>query len=110
MDITVCRADKTEAYVLVNTEEYHWKLDEILADGTKFLRITKNLVEDIKLEVNRIIETVSAPSNALCLPSIVGYYDLGYIYRYVRATMILATHSIWEHEDAQARQPSAPHH
>ncbi|XP_066963629.1 uncharacterized protein [Macrobrachium rosenbergii] len=59
---------------------YHHKLDEILADSSKFQRITKNPVDDIKRDANRIIETINAASNAPQLMLIVGDYDLGYIY------------------------------
>ncbi|XP_066966311.1 uncharacterized protein [Macrobrachium rosenbergii] len=83
-DITVRRADKTAAFVLINTEDYHRKLDDILADSTKFQRITKNPVDEIRREANRIIETVNAASNALHLPPITGDYDLGYVYGNVK--------------------------
>ncbi|XP_066956243.1 uncharacterized protein [Macrobrachium rosenbergii] len=79
-DITVRRADKTAAFILIKTEDYHRKLDNILADSTKFQRLTKNPVDEIRREANRIIETVNVASNALHLPPITGDYDLGYIY------------------------------
>ncbi|XP_066958123.1 uncharacterized protein [Macrobrachium rosenbergii] len=79
-DVTIRWADKTAAFVLIRTEEYHHKLDEILADNSKFQRITKNPVDDSKCEAHRIIETVNAASNILHLLLIVGDYDLGYIH------------------------------
>ncbi|XP_066946920.1 uncharacterized protein [Macrobrachium rosenbergii] len=83
-DITVRRADKTAAFVLINTEDYHRKLDDILADSTKFRRIANNPVNKIRWEANRIIETVNATSHALLLPPITGDCDLGYIYGNVK--------------------------
>ncbi|XP_066982095.1 uncharacterized protein [Macrobrachium rosenbergii] len=62
----------------IRTEEDHHKLDEILADSSKFQRITKNPVDDIKRESNRNIENVNAASNALHLLLIIGDYDRGY--------------------------------
>ncbi|XP_064088420.1 uncharacterized protein LOC135202899 [Macrobrachium nipponense] len=83
-DVTICRVDKTAAFVLMQTEEYHRKIEEILADTTKFTRITKNPVDNIKRKANRIIETVNATSYALHLPPITGDRNLGYIYRNVK--------------------------
>ncbi|XP_066982655.1 uncharacterized protein [Macrobrachium rosenbergii] len=85
-DITILRADKTATFVLINTKDYHWnrKLDNILADSTKFQRITNNPVDKIRREANRIIETVNAASNAFHLPPIMGDYDLEYIYGNVK--------------------------
>ncbi|XP_066970185.1 uncharacterized protein [Macrobrachium rosenbergii] len=83
-DVTVRRANKTAAFILIRTEEYHHKLDETLADSSKSQRVTKNQVDDIKRKANRIIETVNAASNALHLVLIVGDYDLGYIYGNVK--------------------------
>ncbi|XP_066952529.1 uncharacterized protein [Macrobrachium rosenbergii] len=79
-DITIHRVNKTAAFVLINTEDYHRKFDDILAESTKFRRIAKNPVDEIRWEANRIIETVNAASNTLHPPPITGDYDLGYIY------------------------------
>ena len=46
--ITIRRADKTSSLVLIPTNDYHQKLDEILEDKNKFLRIKKNPVDEIK--------------------------------------------------------------
>ena len=82
--ITIRRADKTASLVLINTEEYHNKLDEILGDATKFKRIKKNPVDNIKRKANNIIEKVNACSNSIHLPLIHGDYEPGYIYGNVK--------------------------
>ncbi|XP_068224640.1 uncharacterized protein [Palaemon carinicauda] len=64
-DVTVRRADKKAAFVLINSHEYHEKLDAILADLTKFERLMSNPVGDIKREANRTIEAINAATNAL---------------------------------------------
>ncbi|XP_068201750.1 uncharacterized protein [Palaemon carinicauda] len=66
--VTVRRADKTAAFVLIDTEEYHKKLDDILADSSKFVRLTRNPIEDTKREANRTIEAVNAATNTIHLP------------------------------------------
>ena len=78
--ITVRRADKTPALVLINTEEYHNKLDLILADDTKFRRITRNPVDAIKKEANDIIDRVNSLSSSTKLNKIKGDFEPGYIY------------------------------
>ena len=83
-NIVIRRADKTSAFVLIKKEEYLRKLDEILSDASKFRRITRNPLEDIKREVNNIIDTINAVRDAVHLPKITGDFDLGYIYGNVK--------------------------
>ena len=83
-DITIRRADKTPALVLIDTNAYHQKLDNILADETKFRRIRKNPVDDIKREANKVIERINALSGAVKLSIIKGDYEPGYIYGNVK--------------------------
>ena len=82
--ITIRRADKTPALVLIRTEEYHQKLDAILADGTKFQKIRRNPTEDIKREANKIIERINALSSSHKIPKITGDYEPGYVYGNVK--------------------------
>ena len=83
-DTTIRRADKTPALVLIKTCEYHQKLDAILADATKFRRIRKNPVEEIKKEANNVIERVNALSTSTKFSRIRGDYEPGYIYGNVK--------------------------
>ena len=82
--ITIRRADKTPALVLINTEEYHQKLDSILADESKFKKIRKNPTEDIKKEANNIIDRINALSNSVKFSRIKGDYEPGYLYGNVK--------------------------
>ena len=59
-DITIRRVDKTATFILINTDEYRGKLNNILSDATKFVRIRKNPVEEIKKKLNGIFERVNA--------------------------------------------------
>ncbi|XP_068229709.1 uncharacterized protein [Palaemon carinicauda] len=83
-DVTVRRADKTAAFVLISTHEHHKKLDAILTDLTKFERLKSNPVEDIKREANRTIEAINAATNAVHLPMISGDYGPGYLYERIK--------------------------
>ena len=82
--ITIRRADKTPALVLIRTDEYHRKLDAILADESKFRRIRRNPVDDIKKEANNVIDRINALSTACKFPRIKGDYEPGYIYGNVK--------------------------
>ena len=82
--ITIRRADKTPALVLINTDEYHRKLDTILDDDSKFKKIRRNPIEDIKREANKIIDRVNALSSSIKLSKIKGDYEPGYIYGNVK--------------------------
>ena len=83
-DITVRRADKASAYVILPTEEYLQKLDVLLDDATKFMKIRRNPVEDLKKRVNKEIETVNAKAGGLKLSKLSGDYGLGYLYGNVK--------------------------
>ncbi|XP_064116554.1 uncharacterized protein LOC135222395 [Macrobrachium nipponense] len=83
-DITVRRADKTAAFVLIKTKEYHKKLDAILSDSSKFERLTRNPTEDIKRDANHVISTINAATNAVHLSPIQGDFSLGYLYRNIK--------------------------
>ncbi|XP_068229597.1 uncharacterized protein [Palaemon carinicauda] len=75
---------KTAAFVLINTEEYHEKLDHILTDTSKLERLSRNPTENIKREANSIIQTINAATNAVHLPPISGDFGLGYLYGNVK--------------------------
>ena len=82
--ITIRRADKTPALVLINTDDYHHKLDAILADSTKFKKIRKNPTEEIKKEANQVIDRINALSSSTKIPRIKGDFEPGYIYGNVK--------------------------
>ena len=82
--ITIRRADKTPALVLIPTDEYYKKLDDILQDTSKFQRINKNPIDEIKREANHIIERINASSNSNHFSLICGDYEPGYIYGNVK--------------------------
>ncbi|XP_064082963.1 uncharacterized protein LOC135198973 [Macrobrachium nipponense] len=84
VNITVQRADKTAAFVLIDTAEYHEKLDAILSNKSKFERLTRNPTDDIKREANGVISAVNAATNAVHLPLMQGDYSLGYLYGNVK--------------------------
>ncbi|KAG0701615.1 hypothetical protein GWK47_002903 [Chionoecetes opilio] len=77
-DITIRRADKAAAYVIINTSEYLNKIDDILSDTTKFAKINKDPTEALKLKINKLINKnnilPTPPSNLGS--SLVNFFEL----------------------------------
>ena len=82
--LTIRRADKASIYVLLNTDDYISKLNNILNDRTKFIPITRDPTETLKTRVNKLITANSAGVDHLYIPSIVGTYSPGYMYGNVK--------------------------
>lgn len=78
--ITIRRADKTAAFVLIDTEDYLNKLDDLLNDTTKFRQITRNPVDELKKKINSVIVAVNAESGSVKFSKLSGDYGLGYCY------------------------------
>ena len=82
--VTVRRADKAAAFVLINTEEYHSKIDEILSDNSKFARVARNPTDAIRSQVAELIYRINSRNKRLVLPPVQGDYSPGYIYGNVK--------------------------
>ena len=78
--ITVRRADKAAAFVLINTDEYHSKIDDILSDSSKFARVTRNPTDAIRSQVANLICRINTRNKRTVLPTVQGDYSPGYIY------------------------------
>ncbi|XP_076039346.1 uncharacterized protein LOC143024430 [Oratosquilla oratoria] len=83
-EITIRKADKSSALVLIPTTEYLSKLDAILEDPSKFRRITRNPVETLKRKVNQVLDTVNAVTDKTHIRKLTGDFDLGYVYGNVK--------------------------
>ncbi|XP_076045750.1 uncharacterized protein LOC143027993 [Oratosquilla oratoria] len=79
-DITIRRADKTAAFVIINREDYTHKIDSILSDTTKFTKITRNPTDSIKKKLNKIITSINANMDSPKFPKLTGEYSLGYAF------------------------------
>ena len=84
-DIVIRRADKSNIFVILNRVDYNRKIDDILKDGTKFQKISKNPCEAIKTKINKLIDRASEEiGKPVPLKKIVGDYSPGYIYGNVK--------------------------
>ena len=82
--ITVRRADKAAAFVLINTEEYHSKIDDILSDTSKFARVARNPTDAIRSQTAELICRINSRNKRVVLPPVQGDYSPGYIYGNVK--------------------------
>ncbi|XP_063884694.1 uncharacterized protein LOC135113369 [Scylla paramamosain] len=81
--ITIRRADKAAAYVLIDSKEYLSKIYSILSDTTKFRKISRNPTAALKKRLNKII----AKNNSTCdvkFERLTGEYEMGYCYGNVK--------------------------
>ena len=84
-DIVIRRADKSNIFVILNKTDYTKKIDDVLKDGSKFQKITKNPCDQIKSKINKLIDrTVTETGKPVPLKKIVGDYSPGYIYGNVK--------------------------
>ncbi|XP_076069748.1 uncharacterized protein LOC143041624 [Oratosquilla oratoria] len=79
-DITIRKADKTAAYVLMNTSEYLDKMDTILSDETKFKKISKDPTESLKKKLNKLITINNDANTSIKFNKLSGVYRMGYCY------------------------------
>ncbi|XP_076069752.1 uncharacterized protein LOC143041628 [Oratosquilla oratoria] len=79
-DITIRRADKTAAFVIINREEYTHKIESILSDTTKYTKITRNPTDFIKKKLNKIITSTNSNIDSPKFPKLRGEYSLGYAF------------------------------
>ena len=83
-NVIIRKADKSSTYVILNKEDYLSKIDDILADSSKFKVIHKNPINEIKRRVNRLVETQNALQESRKLPKIIGDFTPGYLYGNVK--------------------------
>ena len=83
-EITIRRADKASTYVLMNTQEYLGKINNILSDTRKFKKITKNPTEALKTKINKIIAKNNSTSKNIKFEKLSGEYTMGYCYGNVK--------------------------
>ena len=80
-EVTIRKAEKSGHVVIMSTTEYQQKIDNILSDTTKFIKIKKDTTEQLKTKVNGLIETLHMtiePSQSIYKQ--IGHFRPAYIY------------------------------
>ena len=83
-NIVIRKADKASIYVVLDKKDYLNKINNILSDSTKFIKLQKDPTNNLKIKANKLISTNNAAQNMLKLSKIVGDYQPGYIYGNVK--------------------------
>ena len=83
-ELIIRKADKSSIYVILNKKDYIEKLNNILADSSKFQKITRDPTNSLKKEANKLISTLNAMQGDIRLPTIIGDFSPGYIYGNVK--------------------------
>ncbi|XP_076043610.1 uncharacterized protein LOC143026725 [Oratosquilla oratoria] len=83
-DIAIRRADKTAAFAIIPKQEYLTKMDNILADTSKFTKITRNPTEQIKKKINSVIDTINTSLSSPHFNKLTGDYSPGHAFGNVK--------------------------
>ena len=83
-EIILRKADKSSSYVIMDRSVYKSKLDEILQDESKFRKITRNPLTELKTKLNKLIKRANEGNHIKILQPVCGEFSLGYIYGNVR--------------------------
>ncbi|XP_050703674.1 uncharacterized protein LOC126989158, partial [Eriocheir sinensis] len=83
-NIIIRKADKSAAYVIMNKTEYLEKIDTILADERKFVKISKDPTEALKKKLNKFITMSNINSETIKINKVSGEYGMGYCYGTVK--------------------------
>ena len=71
-------------YVVLNRSDYENKINQILSDTEKFVKINKDPISSLKNSANKIISTLNAAQDCKKISKIIGDYQPGYIYGNVK--------------------------
>ena len=82
--ITIRRADKAATYVIIDTAEYHQKIDDILSDTSKFEKISRDPTNALKQKINKLITRSNGASKTIKFEKLTGEYRMGYCYGNVK--------------------------
>ena len=80
----VRNADKANCFVVMDKKDYTDKLDAILSDDTKFKALSRNPINQLKTEVNKLIKDSNQQSKQKLFEPLIGDFKTGYIYGTVK--------------------------
>ena len=79
-DIVTRRADKSNAFVILDKTYYEMEINQLLSDQTKFKKTHKDPTEELKRELNKHISNINSNSKTHKFNKLVGKYEPGYAY------------------------------
>ena len=79
-NITIKKADKTNIFVVLDKDEYHKKLDNIVNNPQKFQKIKLNPTNKLVNNLNKLITANNAEIDSPKLHKLTGDFTPGYLY------------------------------
>ena len=79
-NLIIRKADKSNTIVFMKKVDYERKINDILADENKFIKIAKDPTPQIKKRLRGLIDLINKGNHSIKLPLPVGEYNPGYIY------------------------------
>ena len=80
----VRNAGKGNCFVVMDKQEYTNKLDTVLPDQTKLKALTRNPINQLKTEVNKLIKDSNQQSKQKLFEPLIRYFKTGCIYGTVK--------------------------
>jgi len=78
--IVTRKADKSNAFVILDKSYYNDQINSFLDNSSKFSRIPKDPTEQLKRELNKLISAANNSTDSFKLQKLMGRYEPGYIY------------------------------
>ena len=81
--ISIRKADKSNAFVIMNRTDYETKINNILNDETKFSKVTEpvdKVINNSIKKLNDIIQVINEKANRKIFNKVTGHKSPGYIY------------------------------
>ena len=79
-DIIIRKADKSNIFVILNRQKYEQQISDILGDSSKFKRLQKDPIPNLKKKLNKLIDNVNAVPGSHHIDKLIGHFQPGYIY------------------------------
>ena len=79
-NIVIRKADKSNTFVIMNKTDYEDKIDALISDTSKFVRIQKDPSDKLKTELNAEITRINSTNNDKAICKVSGHHEPGYIY------------------------------
>ena len=77
-DVILRKSDKSNVFVVMNTQMYQQKIYEILSDSTKFMKIVKDPTENLKKKINELKAQIKQDNKEYPLQKLT-HFEPGYI-------------------------------
>ncbi|XP_076049416.1 uncharacterized protein LOC143030099 [Oratosquilla oratoria] len=83
-DVLIWRVDKSDLFVILNCSDYIEKVESILQDTSKYVRVNRNPIDDIRKRVTKLIDSFNALIDGVKFAPLQGRYEPGYFYGNVK--------------------------